>query len=141
MEKRIERQWKSIVCPDGKEESVVMCEWNILSEEGRILKRVLKQIDCHNPRLIEFGGKDCSWTCEKLIENQAMTRSGMEWLWVCCILVGGILWIASYDMYVRPYLHLYGLILFAGIPFFLSLMLYYTWKMMRHMGILRGKEV
>ena len=141
MEQKVEREWKSIVCPDWKERSVVMCEWDILSGEGRISKKTLKQIDCYNPRLTEFGGTDCSWACEKAMAKEETTRSGMEWLWVCAILVGGILWIVSYDMYVRPYLHLYGLILFAGIPFFIGLMLYYSWKMMRHMRILRGREV
>ena len=141
MEQRIERQWKSIVCPDGKEESLIMCEWEIVSKEGNILKRNLKQIDCHNPRLAEFEGKDCSWRCERSIEKQEITRSGMEWLWVSCILGVGILWIAFYDVFVRPYLHLYGLLLFVGIPLSIGLMLYSTWKMMRHTGILRGREV
>ena len=140
MEQRIERQWKSIVCPDEKEESLIMCEWEIDSKEGNILKRNLKQIDCHNPRLAEFGGKDCSWRCERSIEKQEITRSGMEWLWVSCILGVGILWIAFYDVYVRPYLHLYGLFLFVGIPLFISLMFYSTWKVMRHTGILGGRE-
>ena len=63
MEQRIERQWKSIVCPDGKEKSLIICEWEIVSKGGNILKRNLKQIDCHNPRLAEFCGKDCSWRC------------------------------------------------------------------------------
>jgi hypothetical protein len=132
MEQKIEREWKSIICPVGKAKSVVVCEWDIFSEEGYILKRTLKQIDCHNPRLTELGGTDCSWVCEKAIAKEEMKRWGMEWLWVCAILVGGIFWIVFYDMYIRPYLHLYGLFLFFGLPFLISLMLYYTWKMMRH---------
>ena len=140
MERKIEREWKSIACPDGKYKSMVMCEWEMLSEEGRILKKTLKQIDCRNPKLTELGGRDCNWTCEKAIAKEEITRSGMEWLWVCFILVAGILWIAFYDMYVRPYLHLYGLFLFVGIPFFTSLIFYCTWKMMRHMGIHEEKE-
>lgn len=132
MEQKMEREWKSIVCPDRKEKAVVMCEWDILSEGGRILKKTLKQIDCYNPRLTEFGGTDCSWTCEKAIAKEETTKSGMEWLLVCAILVGGILWIVVYDMYLRPYLHLYGLFLFFGLPFLITLMLYYTWKMRRH---------
>ncbi len=115
MEQKIEREWKSIVCPDGKAKSVVMCEWDILSEKGRILKKTLKQIDCHNPGLTEFGGTDCSWVCEKAIMGEEITRSGMEWLLVCAILVGGILWIVFYDMYLRPYMHFYGLFLFFGL--------------------------
>ena len=141
MEQRIEREWKSIVCPDGKGKSVVMCEWNILSEEGRFLKRILRQIDCHNPRLTEFGGKDCSWRCEKSIEKQEVTKSGTEWLWVCCILGVGLLWIAFYDVYMAPYLHRYGLFLLVGIPSFISLMFYGTWKIARHMGIHKRREV
>ena len=132
MEQKIEREWKSIICPDGKAKSVVVCEWDIFLEEGHVLKRTLKQIDCHNPRLTEFGGTGCSWVCEKAIAKEEITRSGMEWLLVCAILVGGILWIVFYDMYIRPHLHLYGLFLLLGLPFLISLMLYYTWKMMRH---------
>lgn len=44
-----------------------MCEWDVLSKGGRILKRTLKQIDCHNAELSEFGGLDCKWGCEKVI--------------------------------------------------------------------------
>jgi hypothetical protein len=45
MEQKIERGWKSIVCPDWKEKAMIMCEWDILSEKGSILQRTLKQID------------------------------------------------------------------------------------------------
>ena len=76
MKQKMEREWKSIICPDWKEKTVVMCEWDILSEDGRILKRTLKQIDCHNPRLTEFGGTDRRWVCEKAIAKEEMTRSG-----------------------------------------------------------------
>jgi hypothetical protein len=130
MERKIEKGWKSIVCPDGKEKVTVMCEWEILSEMGRILKKTLKQIDCHNPKLTEFGGADCSWVCQKAIAKEKMTRSRMELLLVCAISVGGILWIVFYDIYLRPHLHLYGLLVFVGLPLLISLMLYYSWKMM-----------
>jgi hypothetical protein len=132
MEQKMESEWKSIVCPDWKEKAVVMCEWDILSEEGRFSKKTLKQIDCQNPRLAEFGGTDCSWACEKAITKEETKKSGMEWLWVCAILVAGILWIVFYDMYLSPHLHFYGLFLFFGLPFLISLMLYYTWRMIRH---------
>ena len=33
MEQKIEREWKSIVCPEGKERTMVMCEWDIVSGE------------------------------------------------------------------------------------------------------------
>ena len=132
MEQRVERKWESIVCPDGKAQSVVMSEWNILSGETGILKKTLRQMDCHNPRLAELGGTDCSWGCEKAIAKEELARSRMEWLLVCAVVVGGILWIAFYNTYLRPSLHLYGLILFLGLPFLLSLMLYYIWKMMKH---------
>jgi hypothetical protein len=52
----IEREWKSILCPEGKGGARVMCEWDIVSEKGRILKRTLKQMDCRCPQLMEFGG-------------------------------------------------------------------------------------
>jgi len=67
MEQKIEREWKSIVCPEREEKTMVMCEWEIVSGEGRIFRRSLKQIDCRNPKLTEFGGPDCNWSCEKVI--------------------------------------------------------------------------
>ena len=132
MEQKIAREWKSIVCPDAKAQSTVMSEWDIRSKEGRLLKKNLKQIDCHNPRLAEFGGTDCSWGCQKAIAKEETTKSRMELLFVCAIFVGGILWIVFYDLYLKPHLHLYGLVVFLGLPFLISLMVYYTWKMMRH---------
>jgi len=132
MEPKIEREWKSIICPDGKAQSMVMSEWDIVSEEDRIVKKTLRQIDCHNPRLTEFGGTDCSWACTKAIAKEEMTRSRMEWLLVCAILVVGILWIAFYNIYLGPYLHLYGLVVFLGLPLLISLMLFYIWKIMAY---------
>jgi hypothetical protein len=67
LEKKIEREWKSILCPGGKDRTWVMVEWDIVSEKGRILKRNLRQIDCHHPQLNEFGGVDCRWGCEGVI--------------------------------------------------------------------------
>jgi hypothetical protein len=29
MEQKIEREWKSIVCPEAKGNTMVMCEWEI----------------------------------------------------------------------------------------------------------------
>ncbi len=52
-------------------------------------------------------------------------------------LVGGILWIVFYDMSLRPCLHFCGLFLFFGLPFLISLMLYYTWEMRRHIQGIR----
>jgi hypothetical protein len=70
MEQKIEREWTSIVCPEGKEKVSVMFEWDTVTEKGRIRKRTLKQIDCHNPKLTEFGGADCNWVCEKVIAKR-----------------------------------------------------------------------
>ena len=42
MEQKIEREWISIVCPEGKEKILVMCKWDIVSREGRIFRRTLK---------------------------------------------------------------------------------------------------
>jgi len=111
---------------------MVMSEWAVLSKEGGILEKTLKQIDCHNARLAEFGGTDCSWACKKAIAKEEWVRSRMEWLWVCAVLVGGILWIAFYDTYLKPSLRLYGLILFLGLPCLLGFMLQYIWKMTKH---------
>ena len=130
MGQKIEREWKSIVCPDWKEKTAVMREWNILFEKGNGLQRTLTLIDCHNPRLSEFGGADCNWACKKTIAKEGTTGLGREWLLVCAIIVGGILWIVFYDVYMRSYLHLYGLFLFVGIPLCIGLMIYYSWKMM-----------
>jgi len=74
MEQKIAREMKSVVCPDVKEKAIVMCEWNILSEMGRILKKTLKQIDCHNPKLTEFGGADCNWAWRRIIAKEEVTR-------------------------------------------------------------------
>ena len=49
---------------------MVMCEWDIVSGEGRIFRRTLKQIDCFNPKLTEFGGTDCNWGCERVISKR-----------------------------------------------------------------------
>ena len=67
MERKMEREWKSVVCPGEKERMSVMCEWDILSEKGRIFKKTLRQIDCFSPRLVEFGAPDCNWRCEEVI--------------------------------------------------------------------------
>lgn len=75
MGQKIEREWKSIVCPDWKEKTAVMREWNILSEKGNGLQRTLTLIDCHNPRLSEFGGADCNWACERAIAKPGTIRS------------------------------------------------------------------
>jgi len=47
--------------------TVLMMEWDIVSEKGRILKKGLRQIDCRHPQLTEFGGEDCKWGCEAVI--------------------------------------------------------------------------
>ncbi len=130
MERKIERGWKSIVCPGEKEKVIVMCEWDILSETGRILKKTLKQIDCHNPKLSELGGTDCNWACKRGIATEGTIGLGMEWLWVCAIIVGGIIWIALYSIYIGPRLRLSGLSLLFGIPLLIGLILYYISKMM-----------
>jgi len=62
-----EREWNSILCPERQCRTMVMCEWDVVSKEGRILKRTLRQIDCHDPTLTEFGGMDCKWRCEGVI--------------------------------------------------------------------------
>ncbi|KPK22355.1 MAG: hypothetical protein AMK69_20035 [Nitrospira bacterium SG8_3] len=65
-----EREWNSILCPERQCRTIVMCEWDVLSKEGRILKRTLKQIDCHNVELAQFGGADCKWGCEGVIRKR-----------------------------------------------------------------------
>jgi hypothetical protein len=67
MEKRVEREWRSASCQPGKQPAWMMCEWNIISEGGRILRKTLRQIDCHHPVLTEFGGGDCNWKCMELL--------------------------------------------------------------------------
>jgi hypothetical protein len=65
-----ERQWKTISCPEGKGKARVMCEWEVVSEKGRVLKRALKQVDCLNPQLADMGGEDCHWGCERVLVKQ-----------------------------------------------------------------------
>jgi len=65
-----EREWNSILCPERQSRTLVMCEWDVLSRGGRILKRTLKQIDCHHAGLSEFGGLDCKWGCEEVIRKR-----------------------------------------------------------------------
>jgi hypothetical protein len=67
VEQTREREWQSVVCPEGKGRALVMLEWDVVSEKGRILKRTLRQIDCSNPQLTLFGGADCDWRCEGVI--------------------------------------------------------------------------
>ena len=70
MEQKIEREWKTIVCAEGKERIAVMYEWDIVSKGGRIFRKTLKQIDCHHPRMAGFGGIDCNWGCERIITKR-----------------------------------------------------------------------
>jgi len=65
-----EREWNSILCPERQCRTMVMCEWDVLSKEGRILKRTLRQIDCHHAELVRFGGMDCKWGCEEVIRKR-----------------------------------------------------------------------
>ncbi len=132
MEQKIEREWKSIACPNRKAQSLVMFEWDVLSEGDRILKKTLRQIDCHHPGLSEFGGKDCSWACHRAIVKEERTGSRMELLLVCATFIGGILWIVFYDMVLKRFLQLYGLFVFFGLPLLIILMLFCAWKMTRH---------
>jgi hypothetical protein len=66
LEQKTEREWKSICCPGEKGKTLIMVEWEIVSEKDRILKKSLRQIDCHRPQLAQFGGVDCEWGCEGL---------------------------------------------------------------------------
>jgi len=70
LEQKREREWKSVACPGGKGRTLVMLEWDVVSEKGRILKRSLKQMDCQNPGLRLFGGEDCNWKCEGVITKR-----------------------------------------------------------------------
>ena len=70
MEQKVEREWQSILCREKEEKAWVMCEWDIVSDKDPILRRTLRLIDCHNPRLTEFGGTDCDWGCERVIAKR-----------------------------------------------------------------------
>ena len=70
LEQKREREWKSVACPEGRGRALVMLEWDVVSEKGRILKRALKQINCQNPGLTVFGGKGCDWKCEGVITKR-----------------------------------------------------------------------
>ena len=69
LEQKAEREWKSIRCSGRKDKTLIMIEWDILSEKGRLLKKSLRQIDCHHPQITEFGRADCEWGCEGVIER------------------------------------------------------------------------
>ena len=70
LEQKTEREWKSIRCSGRKDKTWIMIEWDILSEKGRLLKKSLRQIDCHHPPMTEFGGADCEWGCEGVIGRE-----------------------------------------------------------------------
>jgi hypothetical protein len=70
MEQKIEREWRPIRCPGKEDQVLVMIEWAVASEKGRILSRRLRQIDCRDPELTRFGGADCQWGCEKVIAKR-----------------------------------------------------------------------
>ena len=65
-----EREWNSILCPERQCRTLVMCEWDVVLKGGRILKRTLRQIDCHNAELVQFGGRECKWGCEGVIRKR-----------------------------------------------------------------------
>ena len=67
MEQKMETEWKTIRCPRKGERTTVMCEWDVTSKGGRVLKRTLRQIDCHDPLLADFGGRDCDWICARML--------------------------------------------------------------------------
>ncbi len=70
MEQKTDREWKSIRCPGDRDRTIIMVEWDIASEKGRVIKRSLRQIDCHHPPLTTFGGGDCGWGCEGVIRKR-----------------------------------------------------------------------
>jgi hypothetical protein len=69
VEQKIVREWKSIRCSGGTDKTLIMIEWDVLSEKGRLLKKSLRQIDCHHPKQTEFGGADCEWGCEEVMRR------------------------------------------------------------------------
>jgi hypothetical protein len=77
------------------------------------------------------------------------TRLIIESVLACTIMIGGIIWFACYKMYICDYMHwqlqlnrfpIYGhCFLLFGIPFFIGLVFYSSWKMVR--SILRHKMI
>jgi len=65
-----EKEWNSILCPERQCRTMVMCEWDVLLKERRILKRTLRRIDCYNAELVQFGGMECKWGCEAVIRKR-----------------------------------------------------------------------
>ena len=70
MEQKVDRESIFIGCPEGKEDTLVTCELDIVLEKGCTLRRTLRLIDCHNLQLAEFGGTDCCWGCERFIARR-----------------------------------------------------------------------
>ncbi len=67
MDHRVEREWKTVLCPERNERTRLLCEWSTVCEKGRILQRTLKGIDCFSPMLAELGGPECRWECQGVI--------------------------------------------------------------------------
>ncbi len=70
MEQKIEREWRSIRCPGREDKVLVMIEWDVASEKGRIVSRSLRQIDCYAPELTRFGGVGCERGCERVLAKR-----------------------------------------------------------------------
>ena len=70
MEQRVEREWKSVRCPQGEGRIRIMCEWKVIAVEGRVLKRELTLIDCHHPLLARLEGGSCGWGCMEAVTRQ-----------------------------------------------------------------------
>ena len=76
-------------------------------------------------------------------------RSIVEAVLACMIIIGGIIWVLCYEMYLCDYAHwqlqlnrfpIYGhcFVLF-GIPIFIGLVFYFGWKVVR--SVLRHKII
>lgn len=58
MAKKSEWQIKKVKCPEEKREAKLLLEWQ--KEKG---KKVLKSIQCDNPKLSDLDNSDCQWSC------------------------------------------------------------------------------
>ena len=80
--------------------------------------------------------------------NERM-RSIVESGLACALMIGGIIWVLFYEIYICDYMHwklqlnrfpIYGhCFIFFGIPFFIGLVFYFGWKIVR--SILRHKII
>ena len=55
---------RKMKCPEGRGEASLLVEWH--TEKG---VKLLRSVSCDNPQLMDYGGEDCAWQCEKKLSK------------------------------------------------------------------------